>query len=344
MRTGADQDALIIAALAEDSPAAWEAFLRWASGPVWSACLHSSARRSAAEKLFAELTETLFEHRLDLPGRFAASRLGAAAAFLISEIDEYIGARIADGFRRGDHAAAEIFARYFHGEIKTWIQRATPPGERVRIEDRVQDVYAILLENDGRRLAAYPGGGSFRVFLRRLTLNASTDCQRREQGRFRLKAAIEKLSPLERKAYRLLYESRLSRNEAIARLGDPLAAAAVKVADALGDLGSVVAGARPKMIGIEDAGPSFQPPSPDRDPEALLLHVEEMALHAERENALLAALHDEREDVQRILQMRFLNGLKPAEIAERLGRDRKEIYRTLERALGRLKQILARPS
>ena len=236
MRTGADQDALIIAALAEDSPAAWEAFLRWASGPVWSACLHSSARRSAAEKLFAELTETLFEHRLDLPGRFAASRLGAAAAFLISEIDEYIGARIADGFRRGDHAAAEIFARYFHGEIKTWIQRATPPGERVRIEDRVQDVYAILLENDGRRLAAYPGGGSFRVFLRRLTLNASTDCQRREQGRFRLKAAIEKLSPLERKAYRLLYESRLSRNEAIARLGDPLAAAAVKVADALGEL------------------------------------------------------------------------------------------------------------
>ncbi len=50
MRTGADQDALIIAALAEDSPAAWEAFLRWASGPVWSACLHSSAALRRAEE------------------------------------------------------------------------------------------------------------------------------------------------------------------------------------------------------------------------------------------------------------------------------------------------------
>ena len=344
MRPGDDQDATILKALAEDSPAAWEAFVRWASVPLWAACLRASARKASAEILFAAITLQWHGDRLALPGRFTASGLASASAFLANEIDESVGATIVAGFREGTAAAAESFVRYFHGQIRTWIQRASTPGERGLLDDRVQDVYALLLEDGGRRLRAYPGGGHFRLFLRRLTLNALTDSLRSEHGRARPKAAIARLNPLEQKAYRLLYEERLSREEAIARLAEPDARAAVNVAYDLGDLGPMRSRARPRIVGLDDGAAPVDLAASDRDPEAELIHLEEVARQSERENALLAALRNEPPDVRKILQLRFLDGLKPSEIADRLGRDRKDVYRVLERALARLKLLLARPS
>lgn len=336
------EHANIIAALAKDSPAAWEAFVRWASPPLWAACLRAASRRTAAETLFAAISERLHDDRLALPGRLAESGRASASAFLANEIDEYIGSAIAAAFRAGAPQAADSLVRYFHIEIKTWVQRASTPGERGAIEDRVQDVYALLLEDSGRRLAAYSGGGSFRHFLRRLTLNAVTDSLRRDHGRSRPKAALARLTPLEQKAYRLLYEDRLSSEEAVARLADAQARDAVATARNLGDLGPMRTGARPRLVGLDDNGPDFDPPSADHDPEAALIQLEEIVVRTERENALLAALRDEPPDVRRILQARFLDGLKPREIADLVGRDVKDVYRIIERALARLKHHLAR--
>ncbi|TPN37995.1 sigma-70 family RNA polymerase sigma factor [Mesorhizobium sp. B2-3-3] len=339
-----NQPGKILAALAQDSPATWEAFVRWASGPLWAACLRAAPRKASAEVLFTEIAERFHDERLALPDRFAASGLSSASAFIANEIDENIGGGIAAAFLARATTAADSFVRYFHTDIKTWVQRASAPSERGTLEDRVQDVYALLLQNGGRRLAAYPGGGSFRLFLRRLTLNALTDSLRRDHGRNRPKAAIARLNPLEQKAYRLLYEERLSCEAAIARLAEPQARDAVKTARALGDLGPMRTGARPRVVGLDDGEAPFDPPSPDRDPEAELIHLEDVALRTEREYALLAALRNEPPDVREILQLRFLDGLKPSEIADRLGRDRKDVYRVLERALARLKFLLARPS
>jgi len=344
MRPDDEKQASTIAALAGDSPAAWEAFVRWASPPLWAACLRATSRKAAAENLFAEIVDTIHDDRLDLPRRFAASGLASPAAFLANEIDERMGCAIAAAFREGRAQAADMFVRYYHAEIKTWVQRASAPGERGAAEDRVQDAYAQMLEDGGRRLTAYPGGGSFRLFLRRLTLNALTDSLRREHGRSRPRAVLARLTPLEQKAYRLLYEDRLSGEEAAARLADPQAGAAVKKARDLGDLGPLRGRPRPRLVGLDDEGIDFDPPALDRDPEAALIHLEEVARESERENALLKALRDEPEEVRRILQARFLDGKKPSEIALVVGRDVKEVYRIIERALARLKNHLARPS
>ncbi len=268
MQRDEDQQAKILAALAQDSPATWEAFVRWASAPLWAACLRAASRKAAAEALFAEIAEKLYEDRLTLPGRFTASGLASASAFLANEIDEVIGGGIAAALLARATTAADSFVRYFHADIKTWVQRASAPGERGGLEDRVQDVYALLLEDGGRRIAAYPGGGSFRLFLRRLTLNALTDSLRRDYGRNRPKAAIARLNSLEQKAYRLLYEERLSSEAAVARLGDPQARNAVKTARDLGDLGPMRTGGRPRVVGLDDGGTPLDPPAPDRDPEA----------------------------------------------------------------------------
>ena len=337
------KQAEIIAALAQDSPAAWETFVHWASPRLWAACLRASSRKAAAERLFAEIIEAIYDDRFALARRFADSGLASPSAFLDNEIGEGVGRHIVAGFRAGAPEAADRLVRYFHADIKTWIQRASAPGERNVAEDRAQDVYAMLLDNEGRRLAAYPGGGSFRLFLRRLVLNALTDSLRRDQGRARPKAALARLTPLEQKAYCLLYEDRLSHQQAVARLADPRAADAVKTARELGDLGPLRARARPRLVGFDDRSDMIDPPAPDRDPEAALIHLEDVARETERENALLAALRDEPPDVRRILQARFIDGLKPRQIADAVGCDVKDVYRILERALARIKQHLARP-
>ncbi len=344
MSKGDDQDARIFADLATGSAAAWEAFVRLASGPAWSACLRAAPHRTSAERLFSEIFERLRASNHELPGRFAISGLPSCAAYLAREIDEQMGTAIAAAFRDRSREAADWLARYFGREIKIWVQRAAAPGQAGALDDRVQDVYAALLEDGGRRVAAYPGGGDFRAFLRRVALNALMDAVRHEHGRARPKAAIARLTPLQREAYSLVYEQRLSSEEATRRLDDPEARQAVEMARKLGDLGPATTGARPRLVAFEEQGEDFDPPSHDRDPEAALIHAEEVAQQCEREHAVLAALREEPDDVRRILEARFLDGSKPREIAQLLGRDVKDIHRILERALVRLKKHLVRPS
>jgi len=183
-----DQDdaaADAIHALADDTSATWEAFVRLAGAQVWKASLRAAPRRAQAETLFAHLTARLYEDRLALASRLTVSRLPNGATFLAREIDGLIGCWMVELFRTGAAEAAEVLARVFYGDIKAWVQRAAPPGAQAGVEDRVQDVFAALLENDGRSITAYRGGGPFRAFLRIVVVNLAAESARREHGRYR---------------------------------------------------------------------------------------------------------------------------------------------------------------
>ena len=180
-----DAAADAIHALAGDTAQAWEAFIRMAGAQVWAASLRAAPRRSQAEALFADLTSRLYQDRLALGARLTASRLPNGATFLAREIDGLIGAWLVELFRDGAAEAADVLARVFFADIKAWVQRAAPPGAQAGVEDRVQDVFAALLENGGRRVAAFRGGGPFRAFLRTVVVNLAAESARHEHGRYR---------------------------------------------------------------------------------------------------------------------------------------------------------------
>jgi RNA polymerase sigma factor (sigma-70 family) len=127
----------------------------------------------------------LHRDRLALASRLAASRLPNATAFLAREIDGQVGCWLVELFRAGAGEAAEVLARVFYADVNAWVRRAAPPGALAGVEDRVQDVFAALLEKDGRSITAYRGGGPFRAFLRTVVVNLAAESARREHGRYR---------------------------------------------------------------------------------------------------------------------------------------------------------------
>jgi RNA polymerase sigma factor (sigma-70 family) len=333
-----------IAMLAANTREAWEAFVRLASGAAWKASLHASPRRALAEDLFGRIMAGLHADRLQLADRLAASQLPGVAAFLDREIDRHVGQWVFELFRAEAADAAEVLVRAFHADLRLWVQRAAPPEARGQLDDLVQEVYAALLAQNGRRLCTYSGDGTFRAFLRTMVINLVADLGRREHGRQRPRAAFARLTELQQQAYLLVFERRLSAAEATRQLARPEAAEAVAAVLALGDLGTTHSGRRPHLVAL-DGGEQSLDIADDRDtPEDVLLAREEMVERTEREATLLAALRGMPAKTREILEQRFLHGRKPREIAAATGADVKEVYRILERALVQLKRDLVVPS
>ena len=182
-RDDAVADAIL--ALAVDTAETWEAFVRTTGAAVWAASLRAAPRRPHAETLFAHLMACLYDDRLALAPRMAGSRLPNGAAFLDREIDVRIGSWLVDMFRVGAAEAADLLVQVFYADIKAWVHRAAPLGDRAGLDDRVQDVVADLLDDGGRRITAYRGGGSLRADLRTVVVNLAAESARREHGRFR---------------------------------------------------------------------------------------------------------------------------------------------------------------
>jgi RNA polymerase sigma factor (sigma-70 family) len=263
-----------------------------ASGPVWAASLRAARRRAKAEELFSEIMRRLHADRFALPERLSASALPNASLFLEREIETHIDAWLIDQFRLGAADAGEVLVRIFHSTVKSWVQRAAPPGERSGSEDRVQDVFAALLADGGRRIMAYAGGGSFRAYLRRVVVNLAMDSARHEAGRFR-----PGKTP-----------------------GAPVG--------------------MPRLVSLDDETRLLDPPDEGANPEAELLAIEDWMAQTEREATVISLLRGLAPEQRKILEARFLEGRKPRDIAALMGRDIKDVYRTLERTLAQLKKAL----
>jgi RNA polymerase sigma factor (sigma-70 family) len=160
----------------------------------------------------------------------------------------------------------------------------------------------------------------------------------------RPRLAFARLSELEQRAHRLLYEERLPTAEAVRRLDHVDAHQAVQKVLALGDMGGTHSGQRPRLIALDNGEQAFDPPDGRDNPEDELLVREEMVAKAEREAALVQALRALPAAQRNILEQRFLLGRKPREIATETGIEIKEIYRVLERSVAQLRHLLARPS
>jgi len=172
-----------------DTAEAWAQFVHLAKRPVWQASLAVAPRRARAEELFGHVMARLYADRLALPARFAASGLSDALSFLAREITVHTDHWLLQLFRTGAEDAADAFARALYADIKMWVQRASTPAARATLDDLVQDVFANLLADKGRRILAFAGVGSFRAFLRKVALNLAADSARREFGRVRADTA-----------------------------------------------------------------------------------------------------------------------------------------------------------
>ncbi len=172
-----------LVALARDTSDAWTDFVNLAKGLVWKASLAVAPRRARAEDLFSHVMSRFHADRLALPSRFAASGLSDALSFLAREISVHVDHWLLHLLRTGVPDAADAFARALQTDIRMWVQRAAPPSARTASDDLVQDVFANLLADNGRRIVAYAGGGSFRAYLRKVVVNLAADSARREFGR-----------------------------------------------------------------------------------------------------------------------------------------------------------------
>lgn len=174
-----------IRALVNDTSAVWETFVKTVGDAAWKASLRATPRRAQAEVLFSHLMSRLHADRFSLPARLDASGLESAAAFLEREITSYVDRWLIDLLRCGAPEAADTLVRVLHSDVKAWAQRAVSPGMQIGVDDVVQDVLVALLADNGRRITAYSGGGSFRGFLRTVVVRLAADSARRERGRRR---------------------------------------------------------------------------------------------------------------------------------------------------------------
>jgi len=183
MGDGNDKANDTLVALGRDTSDAWTAFVNLAKAPVWKASLAVAPRRAQAEDLFSYVMLRFHADRLALPSRFAASGLSDTLSFLAREISGHIDHWMLHLLRTGAPDAADAFARALHGDIRMWVQRAAPPAARATSDDLVQDVFSSLLADNGRRILAFAGSGSFRAYLRKVVVNLAADSVRREFGR-----------------------------------------------------------------------------------------------------------------------------------------------------------------
>jgi RNA polymerase sigma factor (sigma-70 family) len=174
-----------IRALVNDNSAVWGTFVKAVSDAAWKASLRATPRRAQAEALFSHLMSRLHADRFSLPARLDASGLQSAAAFLEREITSYVDRWLIDLLRCGAPEAADTLVRILHSDVKAWTQRAVSPGMQIGVDDVVQDVFVALLADNGRRITAYAGSGSFRGFLRTVVVRLAADSARRERGRRR---------------------------------------------------------------------------------------------------------------------------------------------------------------
>ncbi|HLQ90881.1 MAG TPA: sigma-70 family RNA polymerase sigma factor [Xanthobacteraceae bacterium] len=177
---------VILLGLADDTAEAWTDFVHLAKGPVWKASLAGAPRKARAEELFSHVMSRFHVERLVLPGRFAASGLSEFSSFLTREISGHIDHWLLHLLRSGAPDAADAFVRALQTDIQMWVQRAAPPAARTTLDDLVQDVFANLLADKGRRILAFAGGGTFRAYLRKVVVNLAADSARREFGRVRV--------------------------------------------------------------------------------------------------------------------------------------------------------------
>jgi RNA polymerase sigma factor (sigma-70 family) len=211
-----------------------------------------------------------------------------------------------------------------------------------------EDVYqelALELGADGfRRLQAYDGRGSFAGYVRRVLRNLCLDWRRKQMGRRRLPAAIERLGELEQRAYRWMCWSGCSAEEAVSRLRGR--APEARIREAVRQVEELAAAQRPLPQRVA-AGSGLEL---EQEPVAATPSPERLLLDAERDEQreellrLVQAVVEKLPLQQRLyVRLRFFEEppLSPRQIAAVLGTKEKDVYRIRQDVAAALRAGLA---
>jgi len=244
-------------------------------------------------------------------------------------------------------AALEMF---FSREIRRQIYSlAGSPQQLAAMGMLAEDVYqdlALELGADGfRRLQAYDGRGSFAGFVRRVLRNLCLDWRRKQTGRRRLPAAIERLGELEQRAYQWMCWSGCSVEEVQSRLRGR--APEGEVQEAIRRVEEAVAAHKPLPRTVA-AGSGLdmeqEPVANSPSPERILLEAEK----DQQRETLLSLVHSVVAALpleQRLyVRLRFFEEppLSPRQIAVALGTKEKDVYRIRQDVAAALRDELAR--
>jgi RNA polymerase sigma factor for flagellar operon FliA len=225
-----------------------------------------------------------------------------------------------------------------------WIDRiATSLCRRHGLEgDEVQDVVAwvrmLVMEDDYAILRRFRGESTVTTYLTVAVSLLFREHRIRERGRWRPSAAAQRMGPaivrletmVRRDGYRLDEAARVLRSAGATDLSDRELSAALAKLPRRAPL-------RPVRTGAEalDSAPAAGAADP----------AEAAETRAEREAAetvLARALEGLSAEDQVVVRLRFWEGLGVADVARGLGVPQKPLYRTLKRALRRLRTELER--
>jgi RNA polymerase primary sigma factor len=345
-------DLAVVRALFAGKPGAWDAFVLLIKDDVYTACRLACP----ADEVDRAFTEILAQLHADNFARLAKyDGRASLSSYLRLELRDLLAQQLVRRFVRDRNAGWHVFEAFFKADIVRLITRYFPSSLGGSDEDKYQDIVALLIEDDYRRLRAYDGHGSFGGFVLGIVRNLCIDLLRKELPRRRLPAAIKRLPELEQEVFRQIYWSDCPPDELAARLAkkSALSGGPAAVARALESVKAALPPnyraeretERPRLVplaaGGSDEGAEI---ADERDsPEEHMLAREEDESLEQASLALrdvIATLPSEiRLYVQ--LNMSYDPPLPPREIARRMARPVVEIYRLRQHAERALERALS---
>jgi RNA polymerase sigma factor for flagellar operon FliA len=204
-------------------------------------------------------------------------------------------------------------------------------------EDAVAWVRMMVIEDDYAVLRRFRGDSAVTTYLTVAISLLFREHRIRERGRWRPSAAAQRLgytavrleTMVRRDGYRLEEAARVLRSAGTTDLSDRELAVLLAALPARAPLRPVEVGADPLAAALAPGG----------DP------AEEAEAESERgraEEALARALDGLPAADRVVVRLRYWEGLSVAEVARVMGVPQKPLYRTLERALGRMRAELER--
>jgi RNA polymerase primary sigma factor len=203
-----DPERELLQAALRGNAAAAANLTRSLSDLVWTACLHVSQDKPAAEAAFRDVMTALkADNFARLKGFDGRARFRVYAVLVVRDL---LTERVIKLLALNATAGWRSFEAFFADDMRRIILRNLPgTNHQQNREDAYQSVCEALLKNDLQRLKAYSGRGSPSGFILHVIQNLVIDHVRTIVPRRRLPAPIQHLAALEQTIFRLLYWERL---------------------------------------------------------------------------------------------------------------------------------------
>lgn len=174
-------DGALIQALTRGEGAAWAALVDRIGDLVYAFCADLYTGAEVEREYLRALEYLRADGFAALRGWQGRARLETHLALHLAD---RFASRVVELLAQDASRAWSAFERFYRHDIRRAIARRFP-REREAHEDLYQEVCALLVEADFRRLRAFDRRGSFTGYVRRVVHNLCLDLYRRQRGRRR---------------------------------------------------------------------------------------------------------------------------------------------------------------